>query len=282
MLYGQPSRTAMGAAAHRAVHQLVDGGRVLRDPLAIAILGQSPEELRERAASRPGDRRLRFFVAARSELAEAYLAEAIEKRSVTQLVVLGAGLDTFACRSPFGRALTVHEVDHPATQAWKLGRLDEAGIAVPAWVRFAAVDFERTGLAEGLTATGFDPRQRSFFMWLGTVPYLTRAAIDATLRTIGAFPGGSELVFDYAEQGAANPTSRALARRVAAIGEPILTRFAPARLVQDLHAAGFAHCDDHDIERLVERHRGHIDGPPARTAQAGAKRGGRVMFARTD
>ena len=35
----QPSRTAWGAARHRAVHQLVENGSIFTDPLAVAILG---------------------------------------------------------------------------------------------------------------------------------------------------------------------------------------------------------------------------------------------------
>jgi O-methyltransferase involved in polyketide biosynthesis len=36
---GQPSRTALGAAAHRAVHQVLERGQIFADPLAMRILG---------------------------------------------------------------------------------------------------------------------------------------------------------------------------------------------------------------------------------------------------
>ena len=39
-------------------------------------------------------------------------------QGVTQYVILGAGLDTFAYRNPFSQ-LRVFEVDFPATQEWK-------------------------------------------------------------------------------------------------------------------------------------------------------------------
>jgi methyltransferase (TIGR00027 family) len=67
---------------------------------------------------------------ARSRYAEDQLAKAVEQ-DVAQYVVLGAGLDTFACRNPDSTNLRVFEVDHPATQAWKLERLQAAGIAIP-------------------------------------------------------------------------------------------------------------------------------------------------------
>jgi O-methyltransferase involved in polyketide biosynthesis len=66
----------------------------------------------------------------RSRYAEDQLAEAVEQ-DVAQYVVLGAGLDTFACRNPHSTNLRVFEVDHPVTQACNLERLQAAGIAIP-------------------------------------------------------------------------------------------------------------------------------------------------------
>src|SRR5437763_1348964 len=100
-----PSRTAHAAAAHRAAHQAIEQGRIFADPLAIQILGEEAAPAIARARSDPSTRGMRAFIAARSEIAEARLAEGIETRGVTQLVVLGAGLDTFAYRNPFGHRL---------------------------------------------------------------------------------------------------------------------------------------------------------------------------------
>src|SRR6478735_1324337 len=101
----EPSRTAWGAARHRAVHQLIEDGRIFKDPLAVPILGVDPQAARDEAFlydtdASPGSRMLRFFIVSRSAYAEAKLAEAVAERGVSQLVVLGAGFDTFACRNP--------------------------------------------------------------------------------------------------------------------------------------------------------------------------------------
>ena len=37
---GQPSQTARGAAAHRAIHQELEGGAIFKDPFALRILDQ--------------------------------------------------------------------------------------------------------------------------------------------------------------------------------------------------------------------------------------------------
>lgn len=157
MLEREPSRTAFAAAAYRAVHQVLEGARVFKDPLAVPILGLAPDALIADPAAGDDRRGIRFFVVARSAIAEAALRRGVEERGVGQLVVLGAGLDTFAYRNPFEGRLDVFEVDHPATQAWKRRRLEEAGIPIPHSLTYAPVDFEREHLAEQLAAAGLRP-----------------------------------------------------------------------------------------------------------------------------
>ena len=50
---------------------------------------------------------------------------------------------------------------------------------MPETLTYVAVDFERETLADALNAAGFLAAQRSFFSWLGVVPYLTEAAVFA-------------------------------------------------------------------------------------------------------
>jgi methyltransferase (TIGR00027 family) len=275
---GSPSRTAWAAAAHRAAHQLIDDARVFRDPLALRILGQSEQEVRGHAAQ-PGRARMRLFIALRTRLAEDLLAGAVETQGVSQLVVLGAGLDTFAYRSPFENRLRVFEVDYHATQQWKRDRLAAAGIALPSWLTFAPVDFERETLARGLAVAGFDPRVRTFFTWMGVVPYLTEPAIFATLGFIGALPAGAHVVFDYGEPpDTLSPEMRAYhdrrAKRVAELGEPWVTYFDPSVLAERLNGVGFSHIEDLGPLELAMRYlRGTTGAPPSR--------GGRVVHART-
>src|SRR5580658_8338333 len=158
---GQPSRTALAAAAHRAAHQVLEGSSIFFDPLAVSILGDEAATLGFDAGEHPSRRALRSFIAARSRFAEDALGDAYA-RGLRQLVILGAGLDTFAYRNPHAE-LRVFEVDHPATQAWKRQRLVEAGIEVPGSLTFAPVDFQRDTLAEKLNIAGLDPGQSAFF-----------------------------------------------------------------------------------------------------------------------
>ncbi|HEX3407499.1 MAG TPA: SAM-dependent methyltransferase, partial [Caulobacteraceae bacterium] len=234
----------MRAAAHRAAHQVIERGRVFADPLALAVLGATPEAVFGDEIDRPATRGMRLLIAARSRFAEEGLAAAVA-RGVRQYVLLGAGLDTFAHRNPFAAAgLRVFEVDHPATQAWKRDRLAAAGLAPPASLAFAPTDFERQTLADGLAAAGFDFGRPAVFAWLGVVIYLTRAAVLETLGVIGELPAGTEVIFDYGVPlSASSPRERAAhARRearLAARGEPWITRFTPAEIGVELTRLGF-------------------------------------------
>ena len=278
----EPSRTAQAAAAHRAAHQLLEDGRIFADPLAVPILGADADAVAEMARAHPQMRGMRIFIAMRSNVAEAALKAGVEDRGVRQLVVLGAGLDTFAYRNPFGDRLKVFEVDHPATQAWKRRRLTDVGVPLPGSLVFVPVDFERDRLLDRLVAEGFDPTQRTFFTWLGVVPYLTKPAISSTLTLIGGLEGGAEVVFDYADPPhtlapEAQAAHQQRAARVAALGEPFLSYLEPPALHSELKALGFDRIEDLGPQGLLARH--FPSAPPA--ANPNADRGGHVIFAAT-
>ena len=265
----QPSRTALGAAGYRAAHQLLEGGKVFSDPLARTILGDDADAIIAGLSASPAHQGMRMFMAARSRFAEDCLAAAVS-RGVRQAVVLGAGFDTFALRNPFSDlGLRVFEVDHPATQAWKRRRLSEVGLVVPASLTFAAIDFEGGDLGQGLRNAGFAPDRPAFFMWLGVVHYLERAAIAATLRYVAGLPK-SEVVFDYIEPLENYPPERrdavvALAARTAGIGEPWLSHFDPDDISRELRGYGFEDVEDLGMSDLAVRL-----GAPAGTAERGA------------
>jgi len=263
MRNARPSRTAQRVAMRRAAHQSLDDPKVFEDPLAVVIAGEPDGQA---SAEHPYSRSLRAFIAVRSRYAEDQLADAVE-RGIRQYVVLGAGLDTFAYRNPWRSAgLHVFEVDHPATQEWKRAQLREAGIAIPEEMTFAAVNFERESLEEGLLTAGFDKRKPAFFSWLGVTPYLSRPAFDATIEFIASMPTGSGVVFDFAiERRLLTPTQQlaldTMAALVARAGEPFQLFFDPAALVSDLARIGFGNIEDLNCDQINARYfAGRADG----------------------
>jgi methyltransferase (TIGR00027 family) len=269
MIEAQPSRTALRVALRRAAHQLHDARPlVLDDPLAVPILG--PDARAELARTpdsilRPFSAALRAFMVTRARFAEDVLAEGIRERGVQQYLVLGAGLDTFAYRNPYP-ALSVFEVDHPATQAWKRDHLAAASIQVSASMRFVAVDFERQNLRDELAAGGFDFNAPTVTAWLGVVPYLTLEAFRATIAMLGSLAQGSDAVLDYSQPRAAlSPNEQlmldSMASRVAQAGEPFQLFFRPQELEEELRRAGLHVIRDLDGPQMSDLYlKGRNDG----------------------
>jgi len=165
---------------------------------------------------------------------------------VSQYVILGAGLDSFAYRRhDLLDRLRVFEVDHPATQRWKRRRLTGLGVDSPAGLVFAPVDFERQTLRQGLEQAGFDFRQLVMFSWVGVTMYLTLDAISATLATMAGCRAGSRVVLTYNQPpavlgGTTAQVAAAFAGIAAEMGEPFVSRFLPSQMDQLLREHGSA------------------------------------------
>lgn len=258
----RPSATAYRVAIRRAAHQVLDHPKVLEDPIALRIIGQeAAARLRDRSDEQQGRfaRAVRAFMVARSRFAEDELARAIE-RGAGQYVILGAGLDTFAYRSPHASGrLRIFEVDHPATQEWKRERLAAGSIVAPESLTYVPVDFETQTLTEELARAGFRAATVTFFSWLGVTMYLQPAAIHATLQFAASTPRGGGIVFDYAiPRSSLSWIGRialdAMSRRVARTGEPFRTFFDPPELAKQVRTMGFRYIEDLGRDEINERY----------------------------
>jgi methyltransferase (TIGR00027 family) len=141
-------------------------------------------------------------------------------------------------------------------------RLAEVGLVEPPSLTFVPVDFEQQSLADELTRAGLVPDAPTFFSWLGVTPYLTKAAVVATLSTVAHLTrSGGGITFDYAVPvESLNVLQRAkfavLASRVAAAGEPFQSFFDPAALDRQLRGLGFVSVKDRGPESLNARYFG--------------------------
>jgi methyltransferase (TIGR00027 family) len=217
----------MFAAVSRGLFRLETASPwVLDDVLALVLVGPVWQQLRDQFDPLfpvPVRREARAAVCTRSRYAEDRLAAG----AFTQYVILGAGLDSFAWRRPdLLGSMTVFEVDHPASQAWKLERVRDLGLPLSASQVFVPVDFEAGPVQDVLGAAGFDWAQPAMFCWTGVAPYLTAQAIESTLHTIAAAAPGSEVVFSYrAEDAALDDAGTEYARIytpiAASVGEPL-------------------------------------------------------------
>ncbi|MCE1255314.1 MAG: class I SAM-dependent methyltransferase [Anaerolineae bacterium] len=193
----------------------------------------------------------------RSAYTEACLEQAIQ-RGVSQYVILGAGLDTYAFRhNQKTSPLQVFEIDHPATQALKRQRVAAAGWDIPPQLVLIPIDFTRQSLSDVLRASTFQPERPAFFSWLGVSYYLAPDVVAATLREVRSLAApGSELVFDYMDAEAFIPEKAGkkiqLMHWIASrVGEPMKAGFEPgvlAALLNDLAYAVLENLPPSEIE----------------------------------
>jgi methyltransferase (TIGR00027 family) len=256
----EPSSTAKTAAITRGEHRRRHAPPwVLDDQLAFSLAGPGWKEIYDAIVPLFPDQVSDGIIAwqvTRARYAEERLTE-----DFAQYVILGAGLDSFAWRRPdtLGGGLTVYEVDHPATQAWKQERAEQ--LALPRSERhvFAPVDFETQTLREGLDAVGFDWAALTLFSWLGVIPYLTPEAIRATLETITGAAPGSEVVVHYALDDAhRDDLGQAYLQTFGAIaaqaGEPLTTFWSPDEAEAFVSACGLKVVDHPDRDGLIARY----------------------------
>ncbi len=217
------SKTALMVCAYRARASKWPSP-IMHDPWAAALAGADGLDIAARFDARFPH--MEAWLALRVAYIDRLVGLAVDRLSVRQVVVLGAGYDTRAARLPRA-GVSFYEVDHPATQAAKRARLATiAGYPVDA-ARYTSCDFERDDPVERLAATGFRTDEPALVIWEGVVPYLTEAAVRATATTLarGLSPR-TLLVFDFVgkkivEGNAISAKDKATRDYVGDLGEPL-------------------------------------------------------------
>jgi methyltransferase (TIGR00027 family) len=267
-----PESTAVRVALWRAMHVQVDPPpHVFKDEIGLQ-LADPDDQWRLRPDMDPkGTSLFRASIVARARFIEDLVVEQAG-RGVSQYVILGAGLDTFAQRRPeIASGLRVFEVDQPGPQAWKKQRLSEVGFGVPSFLRFVPVDFE-AGNAwwEALAGAGFDATQPAIVASTGVSMYLTKDAIAATLRQLAALAPGSTLAMTFLlplefMAPEMRPGFQMAEKGARASGTPFISFFTPTEILTLAREAGFMEVQHVSAAVLTERYfAGRKDGlrPP--------------------
>ena len=272
---GQPSASAMNVALCRAIaaHEPRDEIRG-PDHLAEVFLDAAARQslydpaihaliLKKVTAFSPGT--YEYFIA-RTAYLDAVVEQAL-RENIPQIVFLGAGYDTRACRfSHLIRETHLFELDARATQQHKLSLLQKAGVAIPAQVTFVTVDFTSDSLADVLARAGYAPNRRTLFVWEGVTYYLPPQAVEQTLAFIRQHaPAGSVLCFDYMitipEMGDRFGAKQARdAMRAIYSEEPLQFDLAEDQVAAFLAERGFALLDHATPETLQGRYLTLRDG----------------------
>lgn len=241
-----PDSTAVRVALWRAMHVRIDPPpHVLEDEIGLQLANPDDGWRRRPDMDPHATSRYRAAIVARARFIEDLVAEQAD-HGVTQYVILGAGLDTFAQRRPeIASRLRVFEVDQPGPQAWKRRRLIELGYGIPDSLRLVPVDFEANGSwSEQLASAGFDPGQPAVIVSTGVTMYLTEDATAATLRQIAELAPGSTLamtfllpidLLDDVDRTLLQTTERA----ARASGTPFISFYTPKELLALAREVGF-------------------------------------------
>ncbi len=238
-----PSLTAMFVAFARAVStyerelkhtcQDVFAEQLLPKPWAQAfrLAKHSPAALRAVRLSSMG---LIDHLGLRTGLIDRALNAALAEQA-TQLVLLGAGFDARAHRIAGLKNATVFEVDHPSTQGLKRKKAKSLPIAAKE-VRYTPCDFERVSLDDALLAQGFDPAQKTVWIWEGVTMYLELPAVAHSLTKIAQLSAkGSTLITTYMTPEV-TVALRAFGQigvvALAAMSEPVRSSFTPQSMAK--------------------------------------------------
>jgi methyltransferase (TIGR00027 family) len=264
----EPDSTAVRTALWRALHLEVDSPPyVVEDRLGLELVGPD-DTWRDRPDMHPdGTRGFRAAIVARARFVEDLVTEQAAA-GVTQFVMLGAGLDTFAERHPeLSARLRIFEVDQPGTQAWKRRRLVEIGVGIPDSLRMVPIDFESGGSWwDGLCTAGFDPDGPAVVASTGVSMYLAKDVTAATLRQLAALASGSTVVMTFllpAEliDEADRPGLDASTRGARASGTPFVSFFTPDELLTMARDCGFVDARHVSWRDLAQRYfTGRPDG----------------------
>lgn len=221
------------------------------DPWAETLAGSDGHDIARRLDERFAP--METWLALRVAYLDRLVAIAVDRLSIRQIVILGAGYDTRAARLPRA-GVRYFEVDHPATQAAKRERLGRiAGYPVQA-ATYVTCNFEREDPIERLVANGFAP-EPALVIWEGVVPYLTEAAVRATATRLAAgLDPRSLIAFDFVGKKLASGQQLSesdLQTRdyVGELGEPI--RFGSDDILPLLSQCGFRWVRSLDFNELA-------------------------------
>lgn len=191
---------------------------------------------------------------ARARFCEDALANAI-RLGVSQYVILGAGMDTYAYRNS-NKEIKIFEVDHPSTQTFKKAKVQAADWAKPENLQYVSMDFSTDDLKTKLIDAGFDPSRLTFFSWLGVSYYLTEEQIIKMLKSISSLaPKGSSVVFDYADENLFSSTIKRVQNMVSmakASGEPMKACFSYNKLEKSLEEANLLIYEHLNVEEIEQ------------------------------
>ncbi|MFC2020420.1 class I SAM-dependent methyltransferase [Chloroflexota bacterium] len=125
---------------------------------------------------------------------------------VETVVNLGAGMDTRAFRIPGIENIQYFELDTPELMKEKCSKINKKIGKLPSNVSLVPIDFNRQDLGEELKNAGYALSSKAFFIWEGVTQYISKEAIDNTMKYVAQASTGSKIIFTYVLESFINGT----------------------------------------------------------------------------
>ncbi|HEY5958819.1 MAG TPA: class I SAM-dependent methyltransferase [Polyangiaceae bacterium] len=169
------------------------------------------------------------------------------REGCSQVVILGAGLDSRAWRMPELNSAVVYEVDHSATQTFKAERTKRfaAKVVRP---RLVPCDFMRQSVGATLARAGFRSDAKACWLCEGVTPYLPPEQTARLLHETAAISAsGSRWAFSYIappDGSSATLGRRLIGTFVKRLGEPAVGAIERQQMANFAAAAGLLLLED--------------------------------------
>lgn len=261
----KPDNTAQRTALWRALHMEIDAKPfIFEDPWALRLAG--PDAGWQNRPDMKFTKPIRASIVGRARFVEDQVMQSLAN-GITQYVILGAGLDSFALRNPaLQDQVQVFEIDQPDTLNWKREIILKHLKAIASNLRFVPVDFEKTTWWDALNEAKFDVTKPVVITCTGVTLYLSHQAIKEMLERMAGLAAGSVVIISfYAPVETLTGEDKALMemslKGAAASGTPMVSFFDAAQVQQMASEAGLKNCQTYDTKDLITRYfTGRSDG----------------------
>ena len=200
------------------------------------------------------------YMTARTRHFDDLFLKALEE-NIPQLVLLGAGYDTRAIRYKDQiKDTRIFEVDAPTIQIQKKKIIDKKNIKTPRQLIQVSTNFNKESIEDLLPQAGYDPSQKTCFLWEGVTYYLTEEGIKRTLSFIKESSGPDSIVaFDYFYKNAISGDTdsygaKEIQMQVRKSGEPFLFGIDPDEVSPFLLESGFEILKHYSPEEFEKRY----------------------------
>jgi len=176
------------------------------------------------------------------------------------VVNLGAGMDTRAFRITGVENIQYFELDSPELLKVKRSNIDKNIGELPSNVSLVPIDFISQDLGEELKKAGYALSSKTLFIWEGVTQYISKEAIDNTIKYVAQVHTGSKVVFTYVLESFINGSCvpdglNSIYKRFLKKKKPLwYCGFEPAEMNEYLSKFSLSLIEDVGTEEFLERY----------------------------